>query len=125
MPPRNDTDFYVGYQKTAPAPLARWIRGVVLGILALAGVLAVTFALVQKPFGPGIFEFGVERQFSGTIRSQPYPALEVERPRASSDPLVPSRSRYSLVAFGKHGAEAQVQNFDGRAVELSGSLIYR
>ena len=34
-------------------------------------------------------------------------------------------SRYLLVAPGKHGADAEVHAFAGRAVRLRGSLIYR
>lgn len=112
-------EFYVGYQRQAPPALGRFLRRTVGLLLALALVLGLTLACLQRPFDPGTFEYGVERQLSGVVWERPYPLLAVERPRARGTSL------YHLVAFGKHGGGAEVAGLDGRRVRLAGSLIYR
>lgn len=118
------SDFYVGYLPKAPAALARRTRITVvfLFVLALAG--AGLFAVSQRTVStPASFEFGQQRAFEGTLVASPYPALLVRRPNALADQ--PRYSFYSLVSPGKHGADAAVSNFVGRAVRLRGTLIYR
>jgi len=78
--------------------------------------------VVQGPFDPGVFEFGVVRSFEGLIQEGPYPMLLVERPGDSGDAAV---SDFFLVRVGKHGAADEVAGLDGRQVRLEGSLIYR
>lgn len=121
--PRRD-DFYVGYQRRAPAGLARRLRGVVAALLALAVGVALLLAAAQEPFGGGTFEFGTEREWAGTIVARPYPMLLVPRPtpdRRERDAV----SRYLLVARGKHGADAVARHHDSRPVDAAGTLIHR
>lgn len=112
-------DFYVGYLKSAPPALARWVRAVAIGLVVAATLVALVLVNLQGRFDPGVFEFGVEREFSGVLVESPYPMLLVDAPGAR----VPG-SAYLLVAFGKHGAAPAVAGLDGRQVRLRGSLIY-
>lgn len=107
-------EFYVGYLPTAPAGVARFVRGAVLLVLAVAAVVAGVLAIAQKPFGPGVFEFGIERPYEGILHEKPYPTLDVE-----------PGTRHYLVAPFKFGADAQVAGLDGERVQLQGTLIHR
>ena len=117
-------EFYIGYfPKTAP-PLAAWLKRKVALLLVL--FLGIPLALISSMggFSAARFEFGVERDFRGTLYERPYPVLVVDRPGQLGDPGVDSQSTYSLVASGKHGASEAVMGLDGSPVELRGSLIY-
>jgi nitrite reductase/ring-hydroxylating ferredoxin subunit/DMSO/TMAO reductase YedYZ heme-binding membrane subunit len=112
-------EFYVGYGPTAPAGLARFIRHVVVTALVLVGAIVGAMALAQDRFAAAAFEYGRPTELIGTVRTAPYPFLEVQRP--GSDRV----SRYLLAAAGKHGAQAIAGPLDGRRVVLQGTLAYR
>jgi hypothetical protein len=116
--PEPEDEFYVGYLPKAPPQLARRVRWCVAFLFALCTALAVLLVRAQSGFGSGVFEWGTERDFSGVIEIDPYPVLAVERPGAG-------RSRYLLSAVGKHGAMELAEAFDGSAVQLRGTLVYR
>ncbi|MDH3746470.1 MAG: hypothetical protein OES47_15335 [Acidobacteriota bacterium] len=122
MADRDFSDFYVGYQNQAPSVLAGFLRRVVVGLLLAAVGVAAVLVLLQSRFDPGAFEYGVVRDFSGTIQETPHPLLLVDPAVAVGEELA---SWFLLVAVGKHGAEADVEGLDGKRVRLQGSLIYR
>jgi len=107
-------DFYIGWQPQAPDGLAGRLRGVVVVLLVLVAVVAVLLVSRQGRFSPGVFEFGVERDFSGLVLETPYPAL-----------LTETGETFLLSAFGKHGAADFVRGLHGQPARLTGSLIYR
>ena len=116
-------DFYVGYLPAAPERLARWLRRLVLGLVAMVAILAVILVTRQDRFGPGVFEFGVEREFTGIMLEVPYPTLFVLHPEGSAtaadhEPLL-------LAAFGKRGAKELVRGMHGQAARVQGSLVHR
>jgi hypothetical protein len=114
-------DFYIGYRHRAPSGLARFLRRTVVALGLSAAVVAAALAGLQGAFDPGVFEFGVLRDFEGVIDERPHPLLLVDRPgRAGGEP-----SRFLLVAAGKHGAGEEVDGLDGRRVRLHGTLIHR
>jgi len=115
------SEFYVGYLPKAPAGIARRIKALIAIVLVLGAVAAIAFARVQKTFAPSIFEYGKERTFEGVIETRPFPALVTTGSGASDT----QTTRYLLVATGKHGADSQVQPYEGRTVCLRGTLIYR
>jgi hypothetical protein len=115
-------DFYVGYRPKAAPGTARFIGPRVLGIVAIAVLLAALIALAQKPFAVATFEFGDTRAFEGIVSEFPYPTLLVARPGRSSD--MPY-SRYLLTAPGKRGMADVLGGRHGDAVSLRGTLIYR
>jgi len=114
-------EFYIGYVTKAPAGISRLIRTTVIALMAVAVIGAFTFASVQRTFAPSIFEYGKQRSFEGIIERKPYPTLLVKRPGSQDS----GSSHYLLVAEGKHGADEEVSAFEGKAVRLKGTLIYR
>ncbi len=113
-----DGEFYVGYQRRAPARLGRFLRALVGGLTIGGLLLGAALAALQSPFDPGVFEFGVAREYTGVVTERPHPVLHVERPGGGWSQLY-------LVGSGKHGAGPAVAGLDGRRVRLTGSLIYR
>jgi hypothetical protein len=115
MNPIESEPFYVGYQPQAPVALRRWLRLVIVALFALAAAVALLFALGFQRLPLSVFEFGVEREYTGVIRAQPYPSLFVMREN--------KLDQYLLVGSGKHAAE--VSAFTGQSVKLRGALITR
>lgn len=121
--PKQSDEFYIGYLPRVPGGLGKWLRRVVVGLIALTLLIAVLLVLAQQPFYGSIFEFGNVRDFEGIIQEKPYPVLWVLRPGEPGK--LPEYSQYYLVNFGKFGAQTSVAGLDGRRVQLQGSLIYR
>jgi len=117
-----DRNFYVGYQRQAPASVARFLRPRIAALFALALLVSALLILGQGRFADAFFEFGKHRAFQGIVSEYPYPTLLVERPGEAAD--VPY-SRYLLVVFGKRGAADAVRGLHGRHVRVAGQLIYR
>ena len=116
-------DFYVGYAPRASRRLARVLRILVVGLLMLVAALAVLLVSRQSAFGPGVFEFGVEREFTGIVFERPAPTLFPLRPAGSgrdsaSGPLL-------LAAYGKKGADEFIRGLHGQPAHVRGSLIHR
>ena len=123
MEEKKPQEFYIGYLDKAPKGIAATVKAAVAATLAVALALAGLFALSQGAFPASVFEFGVIREFRGVIRSQPSPSLLVDRP--DSSPQGSGASRFHLVMPFKFGAQDAASRFDGQAVRLRGSLIYR
>jgi len=117
----SDDDFYVGYFPRMGPGLGRFLGRRVAGLLVLLAVVAVALALLARPLGSGMFEYGTMRDFDGRVIESPYPMLAVPRPGSA----VPAWSYYLLVGPGKHGAGPDVRGMDGKTVRLTGSLIHR
>ncbi len=124
-------NFYIGYRKQMPPGVAVFLRGRVVVLMVIAAGLAVFLVAWQRPFAAGRFEFGVVKTFSGIVGEHPYPTLILQRPVADGGggsltlPATEMRSRYYLVAQGKHGAQDLVRGREGQRVTLKGSLIWR
>jgi len=116
-------DFYIGYLPEAGPRLASHLRRT--SVLLILVILGVGAALVSSMggFSAAVFEYGIEREFEGVIRTSPAQELIVERPGRSSD--APATSSYLLVAFGKFGAGNEIGELHGHRVRLRGTLIYR
>ena len=106
-------DFYVGYLQKAPASLAKAVIRIVTGMVIAGFAIGAALILDQAPFADSKFEFGVYRDYSGTIQEWPYPILRT------------SDSSFLLVAPGKHGLSAAVRGLQGKSVGLRGALIER
>jgi len=118
------SDFYVGYLPKAPEALARRTKRMVAVLLTLAVAASALFAISEGTVStPATFEFGHQGAFEGILVASPYPALLIARPNPSANQ--PQYSYYSLVAPGKHGADAIASSFDRKEVRLRGTLIYR
>ncbi|MBM4187472.1 MAG: Rieske 2Fe-2S domain-containing protein [Gemmatimonadetes bacterium] len=110
--------FYVGYLPP-PTGLVRFLRAVPAVLLLPLLGLMVTFAAAQRSFDRAVFEYGTERTIQGTVRTAPYPMLEVERPGTATV------SRYLLAGFGKRGAQEATVGLDGKKARIVGTLAYR
>jgi hypothetical protein len=105
-------EFYVGYQPKAPPSLARTVKRISAGVVFAGLAVGALLILDQPKFAASRFEFGLYREYTGTIEDWPYPAL------------VSANSRYTLVAPGKHGLFG-LEKYQRRSVRLKGSLIER
>jgi hypothetical protein len=108
----NNTEFYVGYQPKAQRSLARFIAPVAAAVVITGMSVSALLTAHQPPFAASRFEFGVERDYAGTIENWPAPML------------VTHDARYLLVAEGKHGLTA-AEHLENKPVKLRGSLIQR
>ena len=109
-------EFFVGYVPQQPPRTARRVRGAVLAAAGLALGLGILFVAAQQPYADAHFEYGQEREFTGTIEEEP-PTLWTD---AESSP-----AGHLLVAPGKHGAAMLVAGLEGRTVTLRGKRIWR
>jgi hypothetical protein len=119
--PADMNEFYIGWQARAPQGIGTHVRKAVVVLLFLALAAAVVLALAQRTISVAVFEWGTLKMFSGTLKSQPYPHLLVQRPGRGG-----GQSAYYLVAPFKFGLNAKrVRALDGKEVTLKGTLIYR
>ncbi|MEW6157942.1 MAG: hypothetical protein AB1813_10950 [Verrucomicrobiota bacterium] len=117
-------EFYIGWEDKAPACIARRVRFVVACAAALTFAAAIVFAMAQHTIGVSVFEWGRVKEFSGILRSQPYPHLLVQRPGVHA--RTNAFSTYYLVNRFKFGFDPQTaREFEGQTVTLKGTLIYR
>lgn len=123
MPANKSDDFYIGYLPGAPERLGKFLRWLIIALLATTAAVAVLLATGQGDFYPAMFEFGNYREFEGVIKEKPYPTLWVQRPGEAG--ALPQYSQYYLVAFGKFGAREVLQGMEGKRVKLQGALVYR
>ena len=107
----NGPEFYVGYQPAAPPRQGRFTRRAATALLAAALLTAIAWTLAQGAFPEANFEFGIVREWQGTVGTWPAPML-----------ATPDR-RYLLVGAGKHGFAAA--GLAGQRVRVRGSRIWR
>ena len=105
-------EFYVGYVPAAPASTARWMKRVILGVVAAGGALALALTASQSRFPDASFEFGQLHTFAGRVHANPVPTIEFDTGRQAL-----------LVAPGKHGAGPLVRALDGSRVDLAASAF--
>lgn len=118
--PRQNREFYIGYEARTPAQTARFLRNRVLVMLALGVGVAATLSAQRGPLPAKVFEFGVEREFIGWVREFPVPRLLVPDPGGSEI------SSYLLTQGGtKFGGAGLSAGYDGAQVRVRGALIYR
>ncbi len=117
-------DFYIGWEDEAPTSTRRWLRGLAALLVGIALGVAVALAASQRSIGPGVFEWGHPRTFTGILRAEPVPHLLVRRPGQAAGSS--AWSAYYLVRPFKFGVDPAVARaFDGRPVRLRGTLIHR
>jgi hypothetical protein len=109
----NESEFYVGYLRM-PAGLKKAMHHLVLALAIVIVAVAAILIAGQNPFPASDFEFQQYREFSGTLLTEPYPAI-----------AIPGRGLpWLLVGPGKHGA-GDFRELNGRAVKLKGERIIR
>lgn len=117
-------EFYIGWQDKAAPGIGKTLRRAVIALLLLVLIASATFAVAQRMIGASVFEWGVQKNFTGVLKTTPYPHLLVPRPGATGGEA--KFSTYYLVAHWKFGLNRQaIASFDGKSVALKGTLIYR
>ncbi len=111
------SEFYIGYQPTAPGGIRSRVRFAVLCMFVLVAAGALLFAASQRDFADSQFDFGKPAEFSGTVIEQPFPNILVNHAGNTA-------TSYVLCAPGKHGAEPSLQGWAGKTVRLQGTLIH-
>lgn len=111
-----EEEFYIGYAASAPKSLARYVRGLVIGLLLCAGLVAVLVTRGHGRYAKAFFDYGNVREFRGTLLLRPVPTLIAS---------APEKTAYTLVGEGKHGIESVPADLNGKAVRLHGTLIER
>jgi len=117
-------EFYIGWEAKAAPGIGRAVRKAVIALLLLALFVPIILAVSQRMIGSSVFEWGVEKNFSGILQVTPYPHLLVARPGKPDGQS--GFSTYYLVNQWKFGLPSEaIAALDGKAVKLKGSLIYR
>jgi hypothetical protein len=110
-------EFFVGWNPT-PAGYARFLRPIVVIVLAGVAAAAGAIAAGQRWPGPAVWDDEAST-FAGVVDTVPYPLIRVpgEAPGTVRTIL--------LVEDGKFGAADRVRPLAGRAVRVSGRLLHR
>ena len=117
-------EFYIGWAARVPPGIRQTVGQAVAGLLLLTLLVAASLALAQRTIGTAVFEYGVDKHFTGIFRVWPYPHLLVPRPSGLGKPV--TFSTYFLVAPWKFGLSPEaIAPYDGKFVTLAGTLIYR
>ncbi|MGE3180050.1 MAG: hypothetical protein AB7N71_00325 [Phycisphaerae bacterium] len=113
-------EFYVGYLPMPPR-LKSFVIAILITAVASLGLAAIVIASQQSSAGGGNWEFGVNREFVGTLVVKPYPLL------IGPHPFTPRHGNvtYVVVSEGKHGSADRLASYDGRRVRLKASLLDR
>ncbi|MFN0215246.1 MAG: hypothetical protein ACKVT2_13400 [Saprospiraceae bacterium] len=118
-----DSEFYIGWQATAPTSFVRAVRGIVIGLCVLVPVLAIAIVYYQKGFSNGTFEYGKMTELEGVFTAKPFPFLNVANGKDPKGNIV--FQKILMVAPGKFGFVADSnQLVNGQALKVSGFLIY-
>lgn len=113
MPERDD--FYVGYL-TLPRAHKRFLQ-IALPLVVFAMVFsAAGIALNQRDPGAGVWQTGEASTWEGTLVSEPYPTLLLDR----DDPPA-----LLIVSMGKRGARDAIDPYTRRHVRVRGRLLER
>jgi hypothetical protein len=117
-------EFYIGWEAKAAPGIGKASRKVALVLFLLALITPVVLAISQRMIGSSEFEWGTYKTLSGILQTRPYPHLLVPRPGRTGS--ASQFSSYYLVAPWKFGLSREaLAQFDGQAVTLKGTLIYR
>ena len=116
--PVNGDEFFIGWLPP-PASYARFLRPIALGLIMLAGAVAIFIALSQRSPGTAQWE-GDVRSLEGVAYAAPYAMLRV-RGANDADPV----RTFLLAEEGKFGAADRIRPFDGRPVKVTGTLLHR
>ena len=111
-------DFFIGWSPDTPKPDRRAFMagGLVLTLGAAGG--AALLASNQNPPGPGTWNQGDVRTFTGIATAAPYAMLRTTDVDGTPK-TVP------LACLGKCGVTARIGSYAGQSVSIKGSLIQR
>ena len=108
-------DFYIGYRKTAPARLARFVATAAAVICAVVVSVSIVIGRMQQEAGNGNYEFGNPATVEGTVRTVPILHIEIEETGRAA----------LLVGDGKHGASDAIADAANSRIQLTATRIER
>lgn len=126
----NKDEFYIGWMDKAPSSFVAFVRKYIFALVPVVIALAVIFALSQKKFGKGTFEFGTLTEVEGVYFSEPFANIKVVAGKDifgnSSFITIP------LIGYGKFGADGIISDIEkeknisleGKRIKLKGTLLY-
>ncbi|MBO0932317.1 hypothetical protein [Fibrella aquatilis] len=118
---KNDPDFYIGWQDTAPPASARVVRWVVVGLCMLVPLLAGVLVGQQRGFSTAVFEYGQPTTLTGQLIRYPVPFLRISV--KNSPASAPRFERVLLIGYGKHGADSTLDSLERKYGSLSGKQL--
>ncbi len=109
-------DFYIGYRKTAPANIARFVRAAAIAIAVVVVATAAAIGAMQASPAKSFYDFGGTTRFEATLVPNPVPIAVIHSEQGR--PV----EEYSalLVTQGKHGLGVD-RNADPRQVQFTGA----
>lgn len=120
---KSESEFYIGWQASAPPSIARVVRRFVIGLCVVVPVFVAAIVIFQKGFSNGNFEYGKSSELSGIFTRKPFPFISVVNGKnPSGNPVV---QKILLVGAGKFGftIDSGIVK-DGAMVNVSGFMIY-
>ena len=109
--------FFIGWESEAAPPIRQFVKKSCLALLALGLIVAALTTAMQQTTGPGSFDVGRVREFTGILLKDPVPVL------ISDEPVQGERTFY-LVSLLKHGlANETAERFHLHQVKVKGTLI--
>lgn len=110
-------DFYIGYERSLPASMARAVWSAIAVAVTAAVLTALVLALMQRPLANASFDYGHHETWHGWLVRTPAPALVVSDGHHTQ--------RYWLVGRGKHGVDQMLGNRQDGWVAVTGTAISR
>ena len=111
-------DFFIGWSPDMPKADRRTFLTAGAALIGGAAVGAGALASMQRPVGPGTWNMGDVRDWTGVATAEPYAML-----RTVDDA---GRARtFQLACLGKCGVAARINSYQGQHVTVKGSLIER
>ena len=118
---RKEAPFFVG-SLPVPRDLRRFLTGLALGLVVVAGALGYLIGTTQDDPGPAAFRFDYGRQtVSGVIERTPIPVLHVTQ----GNERIPAGRTLMLSGQGKNGVMDRQAAVHGQLVEVSGVILER
>jgi len=111
-------DFFVGWSEDTPNADRRFFLGAGISLLGVAAGGAALLAQNQSSAGPGTWNMGEVRTFTGIATAEPYAML-----RTADIDGIPKTALLSCL--GKCGVSARIGSHAGKPATIRGSLIQR
>lgn len=110
-------DFYIGYRKTAPPALARFVRTVTIGIVVFVVAAAALIGALQQPADKGRYDVRADPQWARIVVEGRLPFALTEESKGTGIAL--------LAGSGKHGPPPFVAAAAGQFVGFNGATLER
>jgi len=111
-------DFFIGWAEKMPHADRRSFLGLGAALMVGAAAGGFTIATNQNAPGPGTWNQGDVREFTGVATAEPYAMLRTTN-------IDGTQKTALLSCLGKCGVAARIDSYEGQLVTIKGSLIQR